>query len=129
MAKVIITPSLEEDIHKKFKKKSIEVFELFYTLRENPHKGKDIAAVGKILIKEIKYEKFRFYFITDGYKIKFLKADELKDLVIKFVRMSRTVVLDHDQKSTISDMSDKKDQQKTIEEIKTVLRSLGEEGF
>ena len=58
------------------------------------------------------YKKFRFYFITDGYKVKFLKAEELKDLLMKFVRMS-----------------EKKDQQKTIEEIKHILRSLGEEGF
>jgi hypothetical protein len=112
MAKVIITSTLEEDINKKFKGQSIEIFSLLQSLQENPFKGKVVSSVGKIIIKEIKYRKFRFYFITDGYKIKFLKADELKDLIIKFVRMS-----------------DKKDQQKTIEEIKTVLRSLGDEGF
>lgn len=112
MAKVIITPSLEEEINKKFKKESIEVFSLLCTLQDNPSKGKELCAIGKIILKELRYKKFRFYFITDGYKIKFLKADELKDLVIKFVRMS-----------------DKKDQQKTIEEIKTVLRSLGDEEF
>jgi len=112
MAKVIIAPTLEEEINKKFKKQSIEVFVLLLSLEENPHKGKDISTVGKILIKEVKYGKFRFYCITDGYKIKFLKSTELKDLIIKFVRMS-----------------DKKNQQETIDEIKTVLRSLGEEGF
>lgn len=112
MAKVIITSLLEEEINKKFKKQSTEVFSLLQSIGENPLKGKDISSIGKILIKEIKYEKFRFYCIMDGYKIKFLKASELKDLIIKFVRMS-----------------EKKNQQKTIEEIKTVLRSLGEEGF
>jgi hypothetical protein len=112
MAKVIITPTLEEEINKKFKHQSIEIFSLLLSLQENPSKGKEISSVGKILIKEIKYEKFRFYFITDGYKIKFLKTNELKDLIIKFVRMS-----------------EKKNQQQTIEEIKKVLRSLGEEGF
>ncbi len=112
MVKIIITPVLEEEINKKFKQKSIEIFELLNTLKENPSKGKKVSTIGKILIKEIKYEKFRFYFITDGYKIKFLKTTELKDIIIKFVRMS-----------------EKKNQQQTIEEIKTVLRNLGEEGF
>lgn len=112
MAKVIITAFLEKEINKKFKDESIEVISLMNTLIESPYKGKEIATVGKILLKELKYKKFRLYFITDGYKIKFLKTEELKDQIIKFVRMS-----------------EKKDQQKTIEEIKTVLRSLGEEGF
>jgi hypothetical protein len=112
MAKVIITEALEEEINKKFKQESIEIFRLLKTLEENPKKGKELRNIGKIVLKELKYNKFRFYFITDGYKIKILKADELKDLIIKFVRMS-----------------DKKSQQQTIEEIKMVLRSLGEEGF
>lgn len=112
MAKVVITSLLEEEINKKFKEESIEIFALLNTLEENPHKGKEAGVIGKILIKEIKYNKFRFYFITTGYLIKILKADELKDLIIKFVRMS-----------------EKKDQQATIEEIKKVLRALGGEGF
>lgn len=113
MAIVIITENLYRDIAKKFSKiEANTVIDLLETLEENPSKGKEISSVGRILIKEIKYGKFRFYFITDGYKIKFLKTTELKDLMIKFVRMS-----------------DKKEQQKTIEEIKNVLRSLGQEGF
>ena len=112
MAKVIITVSLVEDINKKFKKKSIEIFSLMLTLEDNPKKGKNIGNVGKVIIKELKYEKFRFYFITDGYKIKFLETEELKDLIIKFVRMS-----------------EKNNQQKVINEIKNVLIRLGEEGF
>jgi hypothetical protein len=112
MAKVIITEALEEEINKKFKQESIEIFQLLKTLEENPKKGKEIDAVGKVVIKEVRYKKFRFYFLTDGYKIKFLKTEELKDLIIKFVRMS-----------------DKKDQQQVIGEIRTVLRKLGKEGF
>ena len=112
MAKVIITSTLEEEINKKFKSQSVGIFLLLKSLEESPSKGKELGSVGKIVIKEIKYGKFRFYFITDGYKIKFLRVHELKDIVIKFVRMS-----------------DKKEQQKTIDEIKIVLRSLGEEGF
>jgi hypothetical protein len=40
------------------------------------------------VVKKLKCNKFRFYFLTDGYKIKFLKSEELKDLMIKAVRMS-----------------------------------------
>jgi len=64
------------------------------------------------VIKEIRKDSYRFYFITDGFKIKMLQKEELSDLLIKFVRMS-----------------DKKNQQKIIDEIKHVLRSIGEEGF
>ncbi len=112
MAVVIITDRLEKEINKKFKEESITIFSLMHNLQTDPKKGKEIGVVGRILIKELKYKTYRFYFITDGYKIKFLKSDELKDLIIKFVRMS-----------------DKKSQQKVIDEIKTVLRELGEEGF
>ena len=41
-----------------------------------------------------------------------MEINDLKDLLIKFVRMS-----------------DKKTQQKTIDEIKAILRTFGEEGF
>ena len=112
MAKVVITKELEEKINKKFKKESIKIFELLYSLRESPKKGKPIGQTGGILIKELKYESYRFYFITDRFKIKLLKNEELEDLLIKFVRMS-----------------DKKTQQKVIDDIKNILRSLGSEGF
>lgn len=112
MAKVIITKKLEEEINKKFKGESIRIFDLMRSLEEYPHKGKAIGQVGEIVIKEIKYDTFRFYFITDGFKIKLLGKDELEDLLIKFVRMS-----------------DKKTQQKVIDEIKHILRNFGEGNF
>ena len=112
MAKVIITLSLEEKINKKFKNESIEIFKLLNSLKENPKKGKSLGNVGNIIIKEIRYKSFRFYFITEGYKVKFLKSEELEDLLIKFVRIS-----------------DKKSQQTVINEIKIILRTLGSEGF
>lgn len=112
MAKVIIVESLEHEILKKFKKESEEIFKLIYELEDNPYKGKELSRVSGIVIKELRYKSFRFYFITDGFKIKFMKKEELNDLLIKFVMMS-----------------DKKTQQKTIEEIKKVLRSFGERGF
>jgi len=112
MAKVIITKKLEEEINKIFKKESTKIFEFMYELQDNPHKGKPVGQIGGTVIKEIRYERYRFYFITDGYKIKMLQKEELNDLLIKFVRMS-----------------DKKDQQKVIDEIKRILRELGEERF
>jgi len=112
MAKVIITKSLKNEIFKKFKKESKKIFKSIYSLKENPKKGKEVGQVRGILIKELKYKKFRLYFITNGFKIKFLEVKELQDLVIKFIRMS-----------------DKKSQQKVINEIKQVLRKLGEDGF
>lgn len=112
MAKVIITSELENEISKVFKNQSIEILELFYTLKDNPKKGKEIGVVGGFLIKELKYKNYRFYFITDGYAVKFLKVEELNYLLIKFVRMSN-----------------KKDQKDVIEEIKKILRTIGGDGF
>lgn len=113
MARVIITEALFRDINRKFgKAEAKEVIDFLETLEEYPKKGKELGTVGGIVIKELKFKKFRFYFVTDGYKLKFLKVEELKDLIIKVVRMS-----------------EKKDQQKTIDQIKSILRSLGEEGF
>lgn len=112
MAKVIITLQLKEEIYTRFKGQSTKIFELMYALADNPHKGKPLGNVGALVIKELRYENYRFYFITDGFKIKVLKKEELDYLIIKFVRMS-----------------DKKTQQKTIDEIKEILRKLGETGF
>ena len=112
MAEVVITEELEREINKKFKKESIMIFGLLHELKDNPKKGKEVGCVGCVVIKEIRYRVYRFYFITDGYKIKFLKSEELTDLLIKFVRMS-----------------DKDTQQKVIDDIKNTLGNLGEGGF
>jgi hypothetical protein len=112
MAEVIITKTLAEEINKTFKGESVRVFELIYTLRENPLKGKPVGNISRTVIKEIRYKSFRFYFIADGFKLKVLDEKELKNILIKFVRMS-----------------DKKSQQKVIDEIKVILRKIGEAGF
>ena len=112
MAKVEIVRSLFEEIEKKFKGEAHEIIDLMESLETNPHKGKPVGNIGGIVIKELKYKNFRFYFITDGYKIKVLRKEDLEDLLIKFVKMS-----------------DKKNQQKVIDEIKYVLRNFGEEKF
>ena len=112
MAKVEIIGSLFEEIKKKFKGEAHKVIDLIESLEENPTKGKLLGSVGGIVIKELKYKSHRFYFLTDGYKLKFLDKDDLANLLIKFVRMS-----------------DKKSQQKVINEIKNILRKFGKEGF
>ena len=112
MAIVIISHELEKEINKIFKKESVKVFDLLYSLEKNPKKGKPIGHIGKILIKELKYKKFRFYFITSGHVLKVMNINELESLIIKFVRMS-----------------DKKNQQRVINEIKEFLRKLGESFF
>jgi hypothetical protein len=112
MAKVIITNYLKEQVFKKFQGKSEDIFELMRSLENSLNKGKILGQAGGMTIKEIRFESFRFYFIVDGFKLKFLDQNELNDLIIKFIRMS-----------------DKKDQQKTIDEIKAILRTIGGSGF
>lgn len=112
MAKVKIARSLFQEIQNKFKGESHKVIDLLESLEKNPKKGKPLGNVGGIVIKEIKYKSFRFYFITDGYKLKVMDASSLVDLLIRFVRMS-----------------DKKEQQKTINEIKKILLKFDVEGF
>jgi hypothetical protein len=112
MAKVEIVKSLAKEIEKKFKGESREIIKLLRSLEENPHKGKIIGQVGGIVIKELKYNSFRFYFIVEGNRLKVFSEEELIDLLLLFIRMS-----------------DKKSQQKVINEIKSILAKFGKEGF
>ena len=112
MAKVEIIESLAKEIKKKFKSESHEIIKFLRNLEKNPHKGKPVGRVAGISIKELKYKNFRFYFILDGQKLRVFSKEELKNLLIKFVRMSN-----------------KKDQQKTINEIKQILLKIGKEEF
>ena len=112
MAKVLITKALREEILSRFKANSENIFLRMKQLETEPHRGKSLGNVGGVIIKELKHEKFRFYFITDGHVLKFGSADELAGLLVKFVRLS-----------------EKKDQQKTINSIKNILKSIGFEGF
>jgi midasin (ATPase involved in ribosome maturation) len=112
MAKVKIIRSLFKKIEKKFKGESHKIIDLLETLEDNPKKGKLLGSIGGVVIKELKYKNFRFYFITDGFKLKIIDESKLVDLLIRFIRMS-----------------DKKHQQQTINEIKEVLINIGVEGF
>ena len=112
MAEVVIAESLKNEILKKFKQESKIIFKLFNSLKDYPKKGKVLGRVGGIVIKELKYKSFRFYFITDGNKLKICNEEILKSILIKFVRMS-----------------EKKNQQKVINEIKNALINLGFKEF
>ena len=113
MAKVIITKSLVKSIQKAFSRvEALKIIDLLESLEDSPNKGKSLTTVNELVIKELKYEKFRFYFITDGHQLKFGTKEELTHLLIKFVRMS-----------------EKKNQQKVINEIKTILKSFGFDSF
>jgi len=104
--------SLFEEIKKRFKGEAHEIIDLMETLETNPHKGKLLGNVAGIAIKELKYKSFRFYFITDGYKLKFFDEQTLASMLIRFIRMS-----------------DKNHQQETINEIKKILVIFGPKGF
>jgi hypothetical protein len=108
VAKVVITIALKEEILRTFKAQSGDIFRRMKELEEQPKRGTPLGTVGGIVIQELKYGKFRFYFVTDGHVLKFGTQEELAVLLIKFVKMS-----------------EKKDQQKAIDAIKDTLRTLG----
>lgn len=111
--KIIVTISLLKKLKKVFgEKKSLEILDFFETLQDNPSKGKELTHVGDIAIKELKYSSFRFYFVVSKSELKLVLREDLQELLLKFVRMSK-----------------KKDQQKTIDDIKEVLKNIGFEGF
>ena|SRR3989338_2069117 len=112
MAKVEIVESLYLEIEKKFKGEGHQIIDLMYSLEKSPKKGKMLGSVAGIVIKELKYKSFRFYFLADGYKLKFYSEEGLVDLLLRFVRMS-----------------DKKHQQETIGEIREILLKIGPQGF
>lgn len=110
--KVEIAEELKSEVFKKFKEESKDIFKLMKSLENNPNKGKALGNVGGIIVKELKYRSFRFYFITGGFKLRLFNKGSLVDLLMRFVRMS-----------------DKKSQKKTIEEIREVLTKIGVDGF
>ncbi len=88
------------------------MFDLLESLETSPRKDKELGSVGRIVIKEARYEGFRFYFIADSHALRYASEHELIDLLLQFVRMS-----------------DKKQQQQTIEQIKHILRTIGPDGL
>ena len=108
MIKIFVLHSLRDEIYKKFKKESVKIASLMEELKNNPNKGKTLGHVGHISIRELKYKTFRFYYILDGYKLSLYNKEQIKELLIKFVKMSK-----------------KNDQQYAIDEIKKILKIIG----
>ncbi len=105
--KITISKNLRNDIYKKFKKDSTKVYSLINSLKENIHKGEYLGRVSNIIIKELKYENYRIYFVIDEGKLMLFEKDELKDLLIRFLEISK-----------------KNEQQKTMNKIKSVLKKV-----
>ena len=108
MIKIIILNDLRNEIFKTFKKESLKIYKLIKELKNNPNKGKVIGHVGKTTIRELKYQTFRFYFLIESDKLILFNSQNLQDLLIKFVKMSK-----------------KNNQQKAIDEIKQILSKIG----
>ena len=114
MVRVFVTSSLKKRIIRKFSKSEAdEIFCLFFELEKNPLKGKALAHIAEWMIKELKYDTYRFYFLqrSDNF-IKFLSDEDLKNEIIKFVEMSK-----------------KNNQQEVIEKIKLYLKKKGFDYF
>jgi len=109
MIKININKSLVKEIKKKFPKSEIKkILKLFYSLEESPSKGKTLTVIGSVLIKELKFTSFRFYYLIDSnYKIILLSKEKLEELIIKIVAMSK-----------------KNNQQKIIDKLKLDLKHV-----
>ena len=113
MARIELTRSFVRQLSKRFSEhEANKVLDLIETLEDTPRKGKTLGNIGSVVIKELKYKKFRFYFLVDGWSLKCVDEEHLKDLLLRFVRMS-----------------DKKRQQQTLDEIKNILVRIGPNGF
>src|SRR3989344_7778033 len=89
MIKIEILKSLVLEIKKKFhKSEANKVLDIINSLGKSPSKGKVLGNVGAIIVKELKYRGFRFYFLVDNNKLKLFNEKSLIDLLIRFVRMS-----------------------------------------
>ena len=105
--KILLLNRLRDDIFKTFKEDSLKVYSLIEELKHNPNKGRILGHVGSISIRELKFKSFRFYFILNQFKLNLFNKDELKELLIKFIEMSK-----------------KNNQQKTIDKIKKILKKV-----
>jgi hypothetical protein len=114
MVRVLVSPGLVKKIRKKFGSNSKKVFKSIKKLEENPYSGKLLSQIGRIKLKEIRYENvFRFYFFTNEELIKILDEKDLQDILIKFVDMSKKG----------------KEQQEIINKLKKDLKEFGFDFF
>ena len=109
MIRIVILNSLRDEIFKIFKKDALKIYGLIDKLKVNPNQGKVLGHVGNMSIRELRYGSFRFYYIIDGNKLRLFNQSKIEDLLIQFIAMSK-----------------KNDQQRTIAEIRELLKRITE---
>ncbi len=105
--KILIIKELKEQIYRTFKKDAKKIYQLIRTLEENPNKGKILGSIAGISIRELKFKSFRTYFLLEKNQLYLFNKKEIEELLIKFIEMSK-----------------KNDQEKTIEQIKHILKYI-----
>ena len=106
MVIVAVTKELDKQLKKTVSKQQYyKIKQLFTSLKKDPYKGDLLHVLGNVVLKEIRYSTFRFYFLTSHNLIKFVSSANLEKELIKFIRMSK-----------------KNDQQKVIDEILEKLK-------
>jgi len=114
MVQIYISQSLLKEINKRLSKGEADVcLKLLYSLKENPYKGDIITVVGNILLKEMRFKNFRFYYIHSAKLLKIGLIEDLQSEIIKCIAMS--------------DKS--KEQQEVINKIKDNLKKYGFDWF
>ncbi len=76
--------------------------------KTTPSEGDFVALVSNIVIREKRLKAFRFYFIVDEKRKHVITKNELKELLIKFVALSK-----------------KNNQQEVIDKLKEDLQKFG----
>ena len=74
----------------------------------SPSEGDFVAMISSIVIREKRLKSFRFYFIIKDTKKHIVTEEEIKNLIIKFVALSK-----------------KNNQQEVIDKLKEDLRKFG----
>lgn len=101
MVIVVITKSLDKDLKKRLSKDEYyKVKDLFHSFKKEPYKGDVLHVLGNVILKEVRYKTFRFYFLTSNAMLKFIASADLEKELIKFIRMSKK----NDQQQVIDDI-------------------------
>ncbi|MFT4312058.1 MAG: hypothetical protein ACMXYF_02415 [Candidatus Woesearchaeota archaeon] len=104
MVIVAITQDLDKELKKRLDKNTYyKIKDLFMSLKKDPYKGDVLHVLGNVILKEIKFKTFRFYFLTSNNLIKFVACNNLEKELIKFIRMSKK----NDQQHVINDILNK----------------------
>ncbi len=108
MVKVRIDDGLIKKLERKFGRADLKsIHKMFLSLEDNPLQGDMLKAFGAIVLKEIRYKSFRFYFLHSKDLLIIKDPARLRDEIIRFI-----------------DMSKKNDQQRVIYGLKDMLKRI-----